>query len=133
MAQKLSKKFTILLLIAIAVVGFIVYVLLSNTSRSKVSFCTQYNQELISLKKLPSGEYPSELFQTQVNDVAALKKSYSSLAKVAPDEIKGDVNTMVNIYSELEDNPSKLINASLVAKSADENLYSWSKVNCNIK
>jgi len=131
--NKLSpKQRTIAVISAIVVIIILIIGHVSTPSRSVASYCAVYSQEKTRLTKLPSGSYPSGVFNVSINTAGEIATSFSRLDRVAPTEIEPDVKTLGKLYAKMDSDPSQAIAASLSGASIDEALKAWTAQQCKI-
>ncbi len=132
MKWQTTHKRRLSLVLLVLVISLLLTLIANQDNSSVGAYCNQYNKEKAKIDALDNGVFPSELFQTQVNDVRELKDSYSALERMAPGNVNKELNSMVIIYEDLESDPTKLLDASMAAGDIDKKVYRWTLENCSL-
>jgi hypothetical protein len=101
--------------------------------RSVAEYCKVYAQEKARISKLPGNTYPSLLFDHPQNDASEFAVSLGRLEKVAPDDIRPDITTLMSLYEKLHKDPSQMTSISFAADPVDTSLKKWAEDNCKLK
>ncbi len=117
-------------------VGIIVLILLvaqfTTPKRSVAAYCDVYKEEKARLAKFPGDTWPSGVFNEALSDAGEFVTSFDRLEKVAPDDIKNDVETLRQLYKKMKDDPSSAIAASLSGAGAESSVKKWTKDHCGV-
>lgn len=124
-------KFKLTTLIIVMLVFILLVQFVTRPQRSVSSYCSVYAAEKLRLSKLPGDTWPSGVFNQDVGDAKEIIKSFTSLGKVAPNDIEPHVISLRKIYEDINSNPSNSVVASLSGVELESSVISWTKKNCN--
>lgn len=126
------RKRNVILAVLLAIVLLVAVVYFTTApERSVAAYCKVYQEEKARLAKLPGDTWPSGVFNQELSDASEFATSFNRLARVAPDDIRNDVETLRDLYQKIDDDPSQAIAASLSGVSAETNVKDWTESHCD--
>jgi len=133
-ARSLKPKQRAVAMAAAVLIAVLIALLIARpmTERSVAAYCQVYKEEKTRLATFPGNTWPSGVFNDALSDAGEFVTSFDRLEKVAPDDIKNDVETLRQLYQKMKDDPSSAIAASLSGAGAESSVKEWTKSHCGV-
>lgn len=100
--------------------------------RSIASYCSVYHEENLKLASSQGDTYGVRVFTHKSGDAADFVSAFSRLEKVAPEDISEDVSGLRRIFSDIDKDPSRVLQASLAGMPAQESVRKWTIDHCTV-
>jgi hypothetical protein len=120
-----------LAVIAIAIIAVLI-TQLTQPQPSVAAYCKTYKEQRAKLANATGDTYSVAVFPHRFSsDPGDFAAAFSNLERVAPDEIRPDVETLRQIFQKIDNDPSQAFTASLSGLGTESNVKNWTNQHCD--